>query len=117
MKVLSSIGLLPGVRMSAAVVAVVASMICPTEEARADQGGVSFWLPGAFGSLAATPLVPGWSMGAIYIHSAVSAGGDVSASRAIHFPNRTANLTVNLDAQLHARVDVGLLSPSYVFAT
>ena len=40
-------------------------------EARADQGGVSFWLPGAFGSLAATPLVPGWSLGAIYLHSSM----------------------------------------------
>ena len=26
--------------------------------AAADQGGISFWLPGAFGSLAATPLTP-----------------------------------------------------------
>ncbi len=88
-----------------------------TGNARADQGGVSFWLPGAFGSLAATPLVPGWSMAAIYLHSTVSAGGGVAASRAINFPNRTVNLTVNLDAQLRARVDIGVLSPTYVFAS
>lgn len=85
--------------------------------ANADQGGISFWLPGAFGSLAATPLQPGWAMGAIYIHSDVRAGGDVAASRTIRFPNRTTNLTVNLDAELRAKVDVGLLVPSYVFAT
>ena len=53
----------------------------------------------------------------VYIHSAVSAGGDVAASRSIGFRNRTVNLTANLDAKLDARVDVGLLSPSYVFAT
>lgn len=85
--------------------------------AHADQGGVSFWLPGAFSSLAATPLQPGWAVGAIYLHSSVSAGGEVSASRAIRFPNRTTNLNVNLDAELKARADVGVLSPSYVFAT
>jgi hypothetical protein len=88
--------------------------VCP---AVADQGGVSFWLPGSFGSLAATPLVPGWSMAAIYIHSDVFAGGDVAASRAIHFPRRTVDLTVNLAAKLNARVDIGILAPSYVFAT
>jgi len=41
----------------------------------------------------------------------------VAASRAIAFPNKTANLTVNLDAQLRARADIGILIPSYVFAT
>ena len=41
----------------------------------------------------------------------------MAASRAIAFPNKTANLTVNLDAQLRARADIGILIPSYVFAT
>lgn len=85
--------------------------------ARADQGGISFWLPGAFGSLAATPLTPGWSLSSIYIHNRVEAGGDVAAGRAINFPNRTVNLNVNLDARLNAQVDIGFLAPTYVFAT
>lgn len=93
------------------------AMSLPVDTAKADQGGIGFWLPGAFGSLAAVPLVPGWSMAAIYIHSDVSAGGDVAASRAIRFPNRTVNLNVNLDAQLRAKADIGILAPSYVFAT
>lgn len=83
----------------------------------ADQGGVSFWLPGTFGSLAATPLVPGWSIGAIYIHSSVSAGGDVAASRTLRFPNRTVPLNINLQANLKATADIGALAPTYVFAT
>jgi hypothetical protein len=83
----------------------------------ADQGGIGYWLPGSFGSLAATPQGPGWSLGAIYLHSFVSAGGNVAASRAIAFPNRTVNLTVNLDAQIKARADLGILAPSYVFST
>ena len=34
---------------------------------RADEGGVSFWLPGQFGSLAAVPTEPGWSLGTVYL--------------------------------------------------
>jgi hypothetical protein len=45
------------------------------QKTRADAGGVSFWLPGAFGSLAATPTVPGWAYSAIYLHLQMSAGG------------------------------------------
>ena len=30
--------------------------------AKADEGGVSLWVPGFFGSLAAAPLQPGWSL-------------------------------------------------------
>ena len=47
--------------------------------ASADEGGVSFWLPGTFGSLAAAPQQPGWSFAGIYYHTSVSAGGDVAA--------------------------------------
>jgi hypothetical protein len=45
------------------------------QQARADAGGVSFWLPGTFGSLAATPVAPGWAYETIYIHLQMSAGG------------------------------------------
>ena len=48
------------------------------QHARADASGVSFWLPGTFGSLAATPTVPGWAYETIYIHLQMSAGGGTS---------------------------------------
>jgi hypothetical protein len=48
------------------------------QRAVADQSGVSFWLPGTFGSLAAVPVQPGLSAAMIYYHTSVSAGGDVS---------------------------------------
>lgn len=51
------------------------------QAAVADEGGGGFWLPGQFGSLAATPQTPGWSLGTVYLHSSVSAGGDVAAAR------------------------------------
>ena len=50
------------------------------QSARADEGGVSFWLPGQFGSLAATPGVPGWAFAVLYIHPSVNAGAGASFS-------------------------------------
>jgi len=46
-----------------------------TQPALADSGGVSFWLPGIFGSLAAAPVTPGWAYSTIYIHLNEKAGG------------------------------------------
>jgi hypothetical protein len=43
--------------------------------ALADAGGLSFWLAGSFGSLAATPVTPGWAYSTIYLHLDQSAGG------------------------------------------
>jgi hypothetical protein len=43
--------------------------------AKADEGGVSFWIPGFFGSLAAAPQQAGWSLTTMYYHTSVSAGG------------------------------------------
>jgi hypothetical protein len=40
---------------------------------RADEGGVSFWLPGLFGSLASLPSDPGWSVTSLYYHASVNA--------------------------------------------
>jgi hypothetical protein len=48
-------------------VTAVALVLCP-EISRADEDGVSFWLPGHFSSLAATPQVPGWSMAEVSHH-------------------------------------------------
>lgn len=45
------------------------------QAALADAGGVAFWLPGLFGSLAATPGVPGWSYASIYLHLQANAAG------------------------------------------
>jgi hypothetical protein len=53
----------------------VLALAAVPQKARADAGGVSFWLPGTFGSLSATPTVPGWAYSAIYLHLQMSAGG------------------------------------------
>jgi hypothetical protein len=89
----------------------------PPTVALADEGGVSFWLPGIFGSLAATPQQPGWSEATIYYHTTVSGGSDVALAREFQTGRIPANLTANLNASLHATADLGLFIPSYVFAT
>ena len=43
----------------------------------ADENGVSFWLPGLFGSLAAVPQQPGWAFTAINYFTPVTASGAV----------------------------------------
>lgn len=75
------------------------------QEAVADEGGVSFWLPGLFGSLAATPGVPGWSWATIYLHSEVAAGADQQ------FPRGG-----RIDVGISGKADLALFGPTYTFA-
>ena len=53
----------------------VAALILGTlsEPVHADEAGVSYWLPGRFGSLAAVPAVAGWSMAEVYYHTTLAA--------------------------------------------
>ena len=87
--------------------------------ALADEGGISFWLPGFFGSLAATPQQPGWSLANIYYHTSVSAGADVARAREFTLNRVPANVTVNanLNLNINATADLGFVIPTYVFAT
>jgi hypothetical protein len=91
--------------------------VCMPTVATADEGGVSFWLPGFFGSLAATPQQPGWSLTSIYYHTSVSAGADVARAREFQIGRIPVNLTANVNANLDARADLGLVLPTYTFAT
>src|SRR5712691_5045118 len=74
--------------------------------ALADEGGVSFWVPGFFGSLAATPQQPGWSMADIYYHTTVSAGGNVALAREFQIGRVPVNLSASLNASLNATGDL-----------
>lgn len=85
--------------------------------ALADEGGVSFWVPGFFGSLAATPQQPGFSFATIYYHTSVSAGGNVGFARQVNRANISTNFTAGLTANLDAKADLVMAAPSYVFAT
>jgi hypothetical protein len=86
-------------------------------KAQADETGVSYWLPGRFGSHAAVPQVPGWSMAEVYYHTSVSASGAVAAAKEIQIGRFPATVNVNLNATLSAQADLLLLNPTYTFAT
>jgi hypothetical protein len=105
-------------RSSAAALLLCAGILLATASVSlADESGVSFWLPGQFGSLAAAPGTPGWALASVYYHTTVSAGADVAASREIQIGRFNPSLNVNLNASLHANADLALFIPSYVFAT
>ena len=63
------------IRYYAVAVLAFAALASASNNSRADEGGVSFWIPGFFGSLAATPQQPGWSLATINYYTNVSAGG------------------------------------------
>src|SRR6266508_3822130 len=90
--------------VAAATLILVAVASAPTRSI-ADEGGISFWLPGSFGSLAAVPVTPGWAFGTFYYHTSVSAGADVATAREIETGKLNPTLKVNLSANLNANVD------------
>ncbi|HZZ24563.1 MAG TPA: transporter, partial [Roseiarcus sp.] len=108
-----------GGRAGALVVAMaaMAAAIAEPDCARADEGGVGFWLPGQLGTLAAVPQTPGWNVGIIDYYTSVSAGGKVAAARQVTLSGLPRNVFVDLNANLHARANLGVVSPGYVFAT
>jgi hypothetical protein len=85
--------------------------------ARADEGGVSFWVPGFFGSLASAPQQPGFSYTSMYYHTSVSAGGNVAFARQVTAGRLTTNFNGNVNANLDAKADLYFGIPQYVFAT
>jgi hypothetical protein len=96
---------------------VVGAIAMAPNVALADEGGVSYWVPGFFGSLAAAPLQPGWSVATIYYHTSVTAGGDVAFARQVSRGNLTVPFSGSLDAKLKGDADLGFVIPSYTFAT
>jgi hypothetical protein len=84
---------------------------------RADEGGVSFWLPGQYGSLAAVPSQPGWALAIVNYYASVNAGGSVAAAREVTIGKLNPTVNVNLNVNLNANAELVLINPSYVFAT
>lgn len=94
------------VMRSARLGAAFCLMATASMSVHADAGGVSFWLPGQFGSFAALPGEPGWSLPILYYHASADAGGDKQTQRG----NR---ITAGIDAD----ADMVLVLPTYVFET
>jgi hypothetical protein len=106
-------------RLGVAAIVMASATILSSHGASADESGVSFWVPGFFGSLAATPQQPGWSLAMIDYHTSVSAGGNVALAREFQIGQVPGNLTATarLNASVNGTGDLGFVIPSYVFAT
>lgn len=85
--------------------------------ARADEDGISFWIPGFFGSLAATPQQPGWSVTSILYNTNVSATGNAAVARAITIGRFNPTVDVSVSASVRSNFTLEAVIPSYVFAT
>jgi hypothetical protein len=103
--------------LSFSALLILITVLFSAHSSRADEGGVSFWLPGLFGSLAAVPGQPGWSFATFNYFDSVSAGANVSRAREIEIGRFTPTATVNLNANLNATIDFVWLQPGYTFAT
>jgi hypothetical protein len=103
-------------RLAVASLLGIAASAAAVGFAAADEGGVSFWTPGFFGSLAAAPLQPGFSFTSMYYHTSPSAAADVAVARQVSRGNLTADVVGNLSASLNASADLGFFIPSYTFA-
>ena len=101
----------------AAALLALAALMATTKVSRADESGVSFWIPGFFGSLAATPQQPGWSMAAINYYTDVSASGNAAVSKEITIGQFNPAINASVNANVRANVDLQMFIPSYVFAT
>jgi hypothetical protein len=106
-------------RPGVAVIVLASATTFFSQCALADENGVSFWVPGFFGSLAAAPQQPGWSLANVYYHTSLSAGADVARAREFTLGRVPANVTVNanLNLSVNATGDLGFAIPTYVFAT
>ena len=72
----------------------------------ADEAGVSFWLPGQYGSYAAVPLKPGLSFENTYYHAKSDASGGVSLARG-----------GGIQAGIKSPSDYFMFTPTYSFET
>lgn len=75
------------------------------QNAVAAEGGLTFWLPGLFGSMAATPATPGWAWTMIYYHTEVSGGG-----------GKQFKIGGSVVAGLKGEGNLSLFGPTYTFA-
>jgi len=102
----------------AVLIALTGACVADVRSAVADEGGVSFWVPGFFGSLAAAPQVPGFAFANLLYYSQVSAGGNVAFAKQVPLGNININFNGNLNANVHGSAEpLYLAAPGYTFAT
>jgi hypothetical protein len=107
----------PFLASAAVVLAFSAAIFLIPKSALADESGTSFWIPGFFGSLAAAPQQPGWSLTSMLYNTNVSASGNAAVAREITIGRFNPTINISVDAHVHADATIGFVAPSYTFAT
>src|SRR5215472_2017506 len=97
--------------------AVAAALALAPQLACADEVGESFWTPGSFGSLAATPSQPGFSLASTYYRTSTTAGSEVARARLIRIGRVTGAVDENVSAVSVQPEDLATIAPAYTFAT
>ena len=82
----------------------------------ADESGVSFWQPGAYDSLSATPNQPGWSLSTVSYHGAAYAGSSIAAAHLVRIGLIDQTAAANLSATSENFNNTITISPSYGFS-
>jgi hypothetical protein len=98
-------------------VAATAALVVSADIARADESGISFWLPGQSGSLAAVPQTPGWALGVVDYYTSISGSGTIAAAKEIQIGRFSPTINVNLNLNLAGQGNLVVLAPSYTFAS
>lgn len=96
---------------------IAAPLALVSHHASADEGGSSFWNPGSFASLAATPLQPGLSLTTIYYHPSVSSGKSVARAQRIRTGRYSALFLSVVDESTDTTKNQAMVTPTYTFAT
>jgi hypothetical protein len=97
--------------------AFAAALALAPDLACADETGESFWTPGSFGSLAATPSQPGFSLSSTWYHTSTTAGSEVARARAIRIGRFETSVAESVSATSISPEDLAMITPSYTFAT
>ncbi|HYA79708.1 MAG TPA: transporter, partial [Methylocystis sp.] len=84
--------------------------------ARADESGVSFWQPGTYDSLSATPNQPGWALSTTSFHGSAFAGASVSAARLVRIGALNETQAADLAGVSDNFTNIMLINPSYAFS-
>ena len=102
--------------LSLGIAAIAAGLALSPDISRADESGISFWLPGQYASLVAAPATPGWAVAAVYYHTSVDASGAAAASREFQVGRFSPTININLNLSLSGQADLIFVAPSYTFA-
>jgi hypothetical protein len=96
---------------------IVAALELIPSTAHGDEGGVSFWIPGFFGSMAAVPTQPGFALETFAYNTNVNAGAEVARAREFQIGRLDPTLTLTAAARLHDDTGFEFFIPNYTFAT